>query len=543
MNFAHRVVLDPVVSYASRLRHVFGWRFLAFLGVSQGALKGALLYIVSAVMLPLYKNVLGVDAVSLQFYMLITMVPWSIKPLLGLASDYVSVNNLHKRPWLLQSLVIGCIGMGLSFLALTHRSALGLSLCFAGVQLQIALYDLMSEAVFSARMRNHDAQEPDETQRTGSDIVTFSQVLQTVGGIGATLFVGVMADRQAFVAMLAVASVLCFTPLLPTLWGWLSEERDQERDPGQRRHCCWGAVQFASAERVREQRNMMLVILFTGLAAPVTAVIVNAGDAAVGMAVASVFCAAAVLGAYACMPRMVAHLALYQVLKNVGSPSVGSALDYFFLADEACVPGGPAFSFRYYYFVAGIVGYGATLAGGLIYQAFFSKMRFRTVVLLTTVLSALTGLSDLFIVTRANIALGIPDKMAYVCGEAIVEPLIGMLAYIPVAALLSKAVVPGMEGSVYAYTAGISNFSSMIRELSGALLFDAAGVTTVVPCNFSALPWLVLVCHAGLPLVIGVAAAWLIPNEYQTADMQVVVQVATQLEPSSDAEFSSLVDD
>lgn len=535
MNIVQRVVVAPLRGYAARLNLVFGWRFLAFLGISQGLLKGALLYIVGGVMLPIYKNVLGVDAATMQFFMMLTMVPWSIKPLLGLLSDHVAIGGLHKRPWLLQSMMVGCVGAGFAFLAMTRNSGLGLALCFAGVQLQIALYDLMAEAVFSARMRTHDAQEQDPNKKTGSDVVTLSQNMQMVGGIAATLVVGVMADHGAYTGLLAIAALLCVTPLLPTLWGWLCEERDAEV-VYTNRFCCWGVVQFSSAERVTEQQGMILVIAFMGIAAPVTAFIANAGDPAIALAVATLFCVAAIVGAYAVFPRLVAHVALYQVLRNVGSPSISGALDYFYVGDEQCVPGGPHFSFTYYLLVAGLIGYGASLFGGIVYQAYMSKMRFRSVVLVTTILSALTGLSDLFIITRANIALGIPDKLAYVAGEAILEPMIGLMNYIPIAALLSKSAPPGMESSVFSFLAGIGNFSGLMRELSGALLFDVAGVVTVGECNWQALPVLVLTCHVLGPLVTGVAASFLIPNVQQTENVQEVASV-----DESDREFDGIL--
>jgi hypothetical protein len=101
-----------------------------------------------------------------------------------------------------------------------------------------------------------------------------------------------------------------------------------------------------------------------------------------------------------------------------------------------------------------------------------------------------------------------------------------MLNYIPAAALLSKVVPPGMESSCFAFLAGINNFASMISELSGGLIFEAAGIKTTSSlaseggCNFDALWWLIILCHVSLPIAIGVPAAWLIPNVLQTESLQ-----------------------
>jgi hypothetical protein len=527
MNWFKRVVFEPLAAYKRRLLHVFGWRFLAFLFTSQTLLKGMLLYVVTGVMLPLFKNMLNVDAAYMQILTMIVMVPWSIKPILGLISDFVSINGLHKKPLLLQSLAIGCIGAGVQYLFYGQHSALGLSLCFAGIMLEISVFDLMSEAAFSARMRVHDARETDPNMRTGSDIVTLSQMMQTGGGIAATLFVGILADLQAYKVMMSVILGLCVIPLVPTLLGWIREDRDHEEDeddaaeePDEVRHCCWGHIKLASKERMRRQRGVLFVIAFMGIAAPVTAVITTVGDPAIALCVAVLFTVAVVVGTYMVFPRLMGHIALYQVLRSVSSPSVGSGLDYFYLAGEDCVPGGPAFSYTYYMLVAGLVGYGAMFVGTIIYQTYLTKFNYRSVLLVTTILSALAGLSDLFIITRTNIRLGLPDKWAYLMGEAIMEPVIGMLNTIPIATLLSKSVPNGLEACAFALLAGVSNFAGMIRELSGALLFDVTNLQTVVPCNFNALPWLVLSCHVLGPLVVGVAVSWLIPNVAQTADVQ-----------------------
>jgi hypothetical protein len=88
-------------------------------------------------------------------------------------------------------------------------------------------------------------------------------------------------------------------------------------------------------------------------------------------------------------------------------------------------------------------------------------------------------------------------------------------------ALLSKVVPRGFESSCFAFLAGISNYASMISELSGGLIFEAAGIRTLSPtCNFDNLWWLILLCHASLPIVIGLPAALLIPNVLQTEELK-----------------------
>ena len=146
-----------------------------------------------------------------------------------------------------------------------------------------------------------------------------------------------------------------------------------------------------------------------------------------------------------------------------------------------------------------------------------AKRKFRTVLITTLIMSSLAGLIDLAMVKRWNLEIGIPDKVFYVLGEAIIENMVNMLFWIPSSAIISKVCTHGLEATTYAFLAGLSNFSGMVADLSGAVIFEKAGVSTVAPnCNFDALYWLIIVCNIISPLVIGIPATMLIPNKRQT---------------------------
>jgi hypothetical protein len=294
---------------------------------------------------------------------------------------------------------------------------------FMGIQFQISLYDLLSESTYSAIMRDNP--------ETGSDIVTAVQGYQHAGGTIAMLFVGVLADHGQYYALFGILAALCVAPLVPTVLGWLPEERVEwplatggaagRSAP----HLClprtrhWFARNFFLVNRNQLARDsgMIVIIAFTGIAAPVTAMVANLMDPALGLAVALLFTIAALLGAFFVFPPMIARIALYQVLTTLASPRLGSAMDYFYTADAQCLPGGPHFSYVFYQTYAGLVGAVMTLLAVGLYAAVLGKLRFRTVLVITTVLSGAVGASDLFIVTRTNVKLGISDQAAYMGEE------------------------------------------------------------------------------------------------------------------------------
>jgi hypothetical protein len=498
-----------------RLKHVLGWRFLLFLCASQLCLKGAAYYLSAEILLPLLKNVFGIDAYNFQLYVMLTMMPWSLKPLMGLVSDTFLIGGYHKRFWLLFSIGVGLCGSSLVFLGLSLHSPRLIVFCFTAVQFQVAFYDLMSEGAYSAQMRLHP--------QTGSDLIVLTQVFQHVGGIFATCLVGPLSDHSLFIPLLVINVVMCSLPLLPSLLNWIGEEKNPYGIPhGQNLSLC---NRLGVHRVVYEQLNpwMIGVIAFTGVAAPISATVSALGDATYGLALAIILTCVSLLGAYHVFPTIVFHVALYQVVSIVCAPSLSGAMDYFYTADEACNLGGPHFSYAYYQTYAGIVGTMCSLAGSFLYKALLSKMRFRRVFILTAILNGLIGLSDLMIVLRVNRKLGIPDHVAYIVGEAVFEPVFTMLYYIPCMALVSRSCVQGMEASTFAFLAGTANFAFMISRLSGALIFQSAGIKTQPPCNFDHLWILILVCHCLSPLIIRSVASVLIPDTHQDATETITV--------------------
>lgn len=477
-----------------------GWRFLVFLVFSQFGCKGLLMIITKNIMLPLFRT--SVDASTLQVYITIVMVPWSIKPLLGLCSDYILIGGYHKRGWLVFSVLVGATCAGLLFVIPRPYLAV---FCFVGINFEIALYDLLSEGKYAEIRRKRED--------IGSDLTTFTQALQNGGVLFGTVFVGTLSDAGLYVVLYILSFSFCVLPIAPTLLGWLPEERSRSGK--------W--VEISRTLDWKKEWLFILVVFICGMGGLsvgfLTTFLSEPLGSFVGLGVGLVFILVILYGsnnAFKDNPLITA-VALYQVVTSLSSPAIGSELDYFYTATPECLPNGPHFTYAYFISYTGIVGTLLSLAGTFIYYVSLSKFRFRPVLLITTILVCLAGFSDLFIVLRWNTVIGIPDKVAYMAGEAVLEPLLGTLNWIPVSALIALAAPKGKEASCFAFLAGLSNFSRMLSELSGSIVIrftsslgEGGGGGT--NCDFSSLWWLVLLCHISFPLVIGVLATWLIPD-------------------------------
>jgi hypothetical protein len=330
------------------------------------------------------------------------------------------------------------------------------------------------------------------------------------------IFVGTLAQAGQYYVLFALVVATCVVPLGPTVLGWIQESVGVGAASGGGGD---GTTPLLSFDRVlyHKHKGIIYVTAFMGIAAPITTLVVNALDPLLGLVVALLLMGGIMLAAFVVFPPSIARVALYQILVMLSRPAMGSAMDYFYTSDEACNPGGPHFSYSYYLSTAMSIGIMASLFGSALYQNTMTRFRYRTVLMITTCLSCMIGASDLFLVLRWNVALGIPDHAAYIIGEAVLEPLIGQLYAAPIFTLMSKIVPRGLEGSTFAFLAGANNYAYMMSELSGVIFFNLGGVRTVMPCNFKPLWWLVLLFHTVIPFIIGMPSAWfLIPNKKQT---------------------------
>lgn len=487
-------------SYIALMRDAFTYKFLFFLFISQCLVKGIVFVIYTAGVFPMLKS-MGIDAVQVQLYGALAMSPWTIKPLMGIVSDLVAIGGYHKRYWMLISIAVGITGTAIMVGGFTLPVLIVAMIAL--VHFEISVCDLLVEGQYAELMREHP--------QTGSNIVTLAQGFQQIGFIAAMGFVGPLSDLSLFQVEHIIGLVLCCTPIIPLLLGFLPE-RKRERAP----------FILLDTLRIKQQWKIVLVVIITGLSAPAMAAITALANQVLGLIFSVVVLILATLGAiFAFNQPIIWRVVLFQVLTQVSRVSFSSALDFFFTADDQCLPGGPAFSYKFYITTTGIAGGVASVFTVIIYQLLFSHWKYRNVLLFTTILSGIGGVFDFIIVNRWNLAWGIPDSVFFLIGDDVIHSCVNILNWIPSSSIIGKVCPENMESSTYAFIAGISNFGSMVAIISGALLTEWVGIVSVggVSCNWEPLPWLILGGHIIFMLCVSIPACFLIPNVPQDADL------------------------
>eukprot|EP00295_Goniomonas_pacifica_P003074 CAMPEP_0175816406 /NCGR_PEP_ID=MMETSP0107_2-20121207/6480_1 /TAXON_ID=195067 ORGANISM="Goniomonas pacifica, Strain CCMP1869" /NCGR_SAMPLE_ID=MMETSP0107_2 /ASSEMBLY_ACC=CAM_ASM_000203 /LENGTH=178 /DNA_ID=CAMNT_0017128507 /DNA_START=190 /DNA_END=723 /DNA_ORIENTATION=+ len=157
--------------------------------------------------------------------------------------------------------------------------------------------------------------------------------------------------------------------------------------------------------------------------------------------------------------------------------------------------------------------------GVWLFEKFLSKGTFRFAFWTTTLLQCAATVFDIAIINRWNLDIGIPDKVFYMLGDAMIFNVTVMLNFMPAIVLTAKVCPKGTEALVYALLAGFQNCGWNVASYIGAGLTHAVGIRTEkdhLPWNFDGLATIVFFAHGVLP-ALAVPLTWvLIPDAKMT---------------------------
>lgn len=133
----------------------------------------------------------------------------------------------------------------------------------------------------------------------------------------------------------------------------------------------------------------------------------------------------------------------------------------------------------------------ASLIGILAFNKFLKDVKFVKIFFWSTLFTFATGLSQLLLITRKNVDLGIPDKV-FALFDSIIITVISEINIMPILVLACRLCPKNIEGTMYAFILSVSNFGGLLGMQWGGLMTDGFGVTDK---NFSNLAKLVLVSY------------------------------------------------
>jgi len=489
--------VSAIQAYVRRLACTFGGFFVASLFSIYFGVKGLAASLSGSAALPLFMNYYGVSIERFQAYSIAVMTPWSMKPLFGLASDLLPIRGRCKVPYMLMSAAVGTACMAaLVVLIIRGECSPGVAaVLLTGVSFEAAAIDLLAEGKYAELM----SAKPD----TGSDLASFVWANVFAGSLLGAVIAGPMADRHYYAGIFFLGIIPAAQVGLPLIFGWFPDPRGLR------------GFQFHKWNNASTKGPIMLAIMLATASAGLTVTAVTQSNYKAKLAYST--CASAVLIAASLklLSPTVAKCNVYMFLASALYVSSAGALDYFYTASPDCLKNGPNFSMTYYVTWSSIVASVAALSAVSVFQSCMQEWRLRPLFWISTVLRCAAALVDIIIVNRWNVAIGIPDKVAYMLGNNIAGAVVAQLDLMPAVVLTSKLCPPGMEATMYALLAGFQNFGGAVSAALGSTLTAAFAIDadrTTETCNFENLTRFIVVAHILLPLCV-VPLTWsLIPD-------------------------------
>merc|ERR1712032_1134912 len=264
-----------------------------------------------------------------------------------------------------------------------------------------------------------------------------------------------------------------------------------------------------------------------------------------------------VIGAFMALPPVIAKCNMYMYMCKFMQLSAGSALLFFYTKPRdsdnwAPCPNNPQLDYTFYQTVGGFVNKAVVLLAIVLFQMYIQHWNARTAMWVTTGFTIFAAIFDIAVVERWNLALGIPDSIAYLFGSVAIEGLVDQLDDMPIYMLISKLCPRDVETTVFAILTANTNLGGTV---AGYLATDAQrwlGLEysqkacsnpeyTVFGMTFTALSWILIIGDIILPLLTIPLCFICIPNVQLNGDWASVDSGlgAREIQMSSAAEFEA----
>lgn len=487
-----------VVRWFSQLADAYTCKLLWMLFTSQWVIKGFVYGLCVGGIFWLLKDY-GIPGPQMQVYQGVTMVPWAAKPVFGLLSDLLPICGYTKAPYMLLSTVLAVsayAAIGFSPHHYLPVKVVVLGLCMGTTQVSVC--DLLTEAVYAARMR----ERPDR----GADLITFVWTGISIGSLVATLLLGPVLEHLGPAAIYAICLFPACLMVIPTALNFHGEAR---RSPEEAE---------AHRARVREQPELIALVAVMAVATlSMIAVALLQDSTFVSLGVAVVLLVLVTASFLALTKPIIGRMNTYFVLQNACAVSIEGGAFYFYTNDAKAYPEGPHFSMFFYTTVVGLVASVFGILGMALYQCWLKDCKYHPLFIGGNIVACAIHCAGILVFTRHNLVIGIPDH-AFVVGNLMLTALVNQALFIPGIVMLSHLCPKGLEATMYALLAGCANFGSRIAEFLGAALLELLSVTPRGrPGESEAFKnlWIAALVSSLAPLVTIVLVPFMIPNARQ----------------------------
>jgi len=409
------------------------------------------------------KDDLALGPAQVALLTSLAAAPWVVKPLYGFVSDAVPLWGYRRRSYLVLCGLLGAASwLGL---ALAVRSPAGAGLALLLGALSTAASDVVVDSVVVERARG-------EPQAAAGGLQSLCWASSAVGGIASAYFSGSLVEAWG------VRPVFAATALFPLIVSLSSLLIDEEKvgaaaPAGGSGSSGGGGGASEGGGGVTEGGGGG-----GGGGGPVAR-----ASPATPTTTTGALLRAQARALYGALSRRDILLPTAFVFLWQATPSPDSAMFYFYVN---ALRFDPEFMGR-----VRLAGSVASLLGVLVYNRALKRVPVRRMLAWAMGLGVALGSTQLLLVTGANRALGIPDRL-FVLGDSVILTALAQLSFMPILVLAARLCPEGVEASLFATLMSVLNGGAFVGSALGGAMTAALGVTAD---DFSGLPALVLACN------------------------------------------------
>jgi len=167
---------------------------------------------------------------------------------------------------------------------------------------------------------------------------------------------------------------------------------------------------------------------------------------------------------------LLAKVALFCFMRESMQPNLTDPMFVWMTSD----PQGPMFS-PMLMGSLGICSSAGLLLGIVVYNKFLTGVSYRRIFFVAQLALVAYNMSDLILVNRWNLELGIPD-VVFVAGDDAFGKLVGRIFFIPLFVLCSKVCPRNLEATMFAMLMALGNFGYSIGQFFGSAVCDVYGI-------------------------------------------------------------------
>jgi folate/biopterin transporter len=422
-----------------------------------------------------FKDLLLLEPAQMALIFSFLMIPWMIKPLLGLLTDLVPIFGYRRKIYIMICGLISCLSM--VSLAYFESSIYTTIICLFGNSFALSFSSVLGEAIV-VELCNIEFEGSHEMAK---NYVSLFFLFKNCGILLASFFKGYLMEILTIREIFLLSSII---PFFTFFAGVIFIEQRLENFNYDLKNTLLDAVNKLELEKIQKKDLLK--------------------------------------DFYEFLTKKEAYIPALYVIFLFCTPDFSNAFFYYMTNVLEFSP-----------LQLGVISLASTigvLLAIISYRRFFKNCRFRVVVTYSTFLYFIFSFIATLLVTRYNIILGISDFNLCMFGFTFLS-ILAELSMMPILTLACMICPRSLEGTVYSFFMSALNLGQCLSILFGSFLTSGLKITSH---NFANFGTLILICN--ISKILPILGIYLINEKYLEPSLNENIVITKNIEYIMDEE-------